>query len=107
MRGDYLVARDSLAGSAAEIERAVPALTRRAARRLEMLQWPVFSNGPPPSWLIPTDALELYAKALAAADLGDTTTAIASLRTALKLFSRYREACDALRRLGVDPSCPR
>ena len=105
--GVYLVARDSLAGSAAEIERAVPALTRRAARRLEMLQWPVFSNGPPPSWLIPTDALELYAKALAAADLGDTTTAIASLRTALKLFSRYREACDALRRLGVDPSCPR
>jgi hypothetical protein len=105
--GVYLVARDSLTGSATEIERALPALARRAARRLAMLQWPVFSSGPPPSWLIPTDALRLYARALAAADRGDTTAAIASLRSALNLSPRYREACDALRRFGGELSCAR
>ena len=105
--GVYLVARDSLTGSAPEIERALPALVRRAARRLAMLQWPVFASGPPPSWLIPPGALELYAEALDAADRGDTASAIRSLQSALHLYSRYREACEALRRLGADPSCPR
>jgi hypothetical protein len=70
-----------------------------------MLQWAAFSSGPPPSWLIPTDALELYARALDAADRGDTTTAIASLHTALRLHPSYREACEALRRLGEDRRC--
>lgn len=103
--GVYLVARDSLTGSLAEIGRGLPAVVGRTARRLATLQWPAFSSGPPPSWLIPTDALQAYARALDAADLGDTTTAVASLRSALQIYPRYREACEALRRFGADPSC--
>jgi hypothetical protein len=103
--GVYLVARDSVTGSLAEIERTLPVVVARAARRLTMLQWAAFSSGPPPSWLIPTDALELYARALEAADRGDTTTAVASLHTALSLHPSYHEACEALRRLGEDRRC--
>jgi hypothetical protein len=103
--GVYLVARDSLTGSLAEIERALPAVVGHAARRLATLQWPVFSSGPPPSWLIPTDALQQYARALDAADQGDTTRAVAALRSALSVYPGYREACEALRRFGADPRC--
>ncbi len=101
----YLVARDSVTGSLAEVERALPALAGRTARRLATLQGPVFSGGPPPSWLIPTDALQQYARAFEAARRGDTTAAIASLRSALGFYPRYREACEALRRFRKDPGC--
>ena len=104
--GVYLVARDSLGGSAAAIERGLPALAHRTALRLDMLQWPVFSSGPPPSWTIPTDALRLYAHGLEAADRGDTSAAIASLQGALQRYPHYREACHALRRFGADAPCP-
>jgi hypothetical protein len=105
--GVYLVARDSLSGPIADVERRLPALAGRVSDRLTTLQWPVFRAGPPPSWLVPTEALRSYAWALEAADRGDTAGAVRSLREALHILPNYREACNALRRFGEDPRCHR
>ncbi len=101
----YLVAFDSVTGARGDIEGGFPALAGKVAQRLRTLQTAPFAGGHPPSWRIATVALEAYARALRLGQQGDTAGAILLLREALRISPTYGEACEALRRLAVGPSC--
>jgi hypothetical protein len=105
VRAVYLVAVASVTGPPDSLQRALPTLADQLGERLRALHAIRRPDRPPPHWQVPTEALQVYARALLHLSRGDTATAKTLLRQVLKLAPRYTDACDALKRVAAQASC--